>query len=260
MKKHKRKLTKAEQDQLIREALQLAFRIETAELLRNYSTAPSSPDFDERLRALLEQECIKMQQQAQENLPPVPQAPPRRRRIALRYLVATILLVAALACGTVLACPAIRQRIVHLNKKEDPAHGNVHYTAAVEGQERRAFDLVEYYTLTDIPADFTLYVSRELPDYVGRIWVKSDSEPGAETVISFDQIPLNSLYILSTEGCTEETVILRGHEATYYHKPGLESLVWTTDDCMYVIGYWGPDTQGLDIFALEASMVKCGEP
>ena len=256
MKKHKRKLTKAEQDQLIREALQLAFQIETAELLRNYSAAPSSPDFDERLRARLEQECIKMQQQTQENLPPVPHAPPRRRRIALRYLVATILLVAALTCGTVLACPAIRQRIVHLNKKEDPAHGNVHYTAAVEGQERRAFDLVEYYTLTDIPADFTLYASHESPRHVGRIWVKS----GSETCISLLQIPLNSLCILSTEGCTEETVILHGHEVTYYHKADSERLVWTTDDCMYVISYWGPDTQGLDIFALEASMVKCGEP
>jgi hypothetical protein len=87
------------------------------------------------------------------------------------------------------------------------------------------------------------------------MWLKSDSEPGAETVISFKQIPLNSLCILSTEGCTKETVTLDGHEATLYTKPSAQMLLWCTDDCMFVLMYWGADTQDLDIWALADNIV-----
>lgn len=241
MKTSKAKVTKA-QEQLIRQATEQAFRGETEALLRNDSEQPLHPDFEQRLFTRVDAALNTTR--------------PHRMRVTLRCLVAVIVLLTLLVCGTAVACPVIRQRIVRLNKKEDPAHGNTHYTPTVEGQERRAFDLVEYYTLTDIPADFTPYASHESPRCVNRIWIKS----GSETCISFLQIPLNALCILSTEECTEETVILHGHEVTYYHKPGSKWLVWTTDDCMYVISYWGPDTQGLDIFALEASMTLCGTP
>ncbi len=229
---------------LIRQAAELAFRMETEELMQYDNGPPLSPDFEKRLFARVD-EALRAPK-------------PFRKRLVLRYLAAAVLILVMLVCGTAMAYPAIRERIVHLNRKDDPVHTNVHYTATVEGQERRAFDLVEYYTLTDIPEGFVLYDSREGPWTVSRLWLKPDSE----ICISFHQIPLNTLFVLSTKGCSEETVTLHGREVTHYFKPGKEALLWKTDDCMYHIGYWsgGTELADLDIFALEASMVKCGEP
>jgi hypothetical protein len=81
------------------------------------------------------------------------------------------------------------------------------------------------------------------------------SVSGAVNMVFFSQIPLNARYILSTEGCTKETVTLDGHEATLYTKPSAQTLVWCTDDCMFVLMYWGADTQDLDIWALADNIV-----
>ncbi len=242
MKRGKLKTSKAREN-IIRQAVELAFRMETEDLMENDDAPPLRPDFEQQLFARMDAALCAPK--------------PRLKRAALPYLIAAILLT-MLVCGTAMACPAIKERIVHLNRKDDPAHTNVHYTATVEGQERRAFDLVEYYTLTDIPEGFVLYDSYEGPWTVSRLWLKPDSE----ICISFHQIPLNTLFILSTKGCSEETVTLHGREVTHYFKPGREALLWKTDDCMYYIGYWsgGTELADLDIFALEASMVKCGEP
>jgi hypothetical protein len=125
----------------------------------------------------------------------------------------------------------------------------------VEGEERRAFDIPAYYTLSEVPEGFVPIVSSEASRHVDRMWMMFDNEPRTETYIAFDQIPLNSLYILSTEGCTKETVTLDGHEATLYTKPGAQTLLWCTDDCMFVLMYWGADTQDLDIWALADNIV-----
>ena len=104
-----------------------------------------------------------------------------------------------------------------------------------------------YYTLGAVPKGFISIESIEQPQCVSHTWVKSDSASDAEAYIAFQQLPLNSLCILSTEGCTKETVTLHGHEATLYTKPGEQKLVWHTEECMFVLMYWGADTQDLDI-------------
>ena len=243
------KLNKS-QEELLRQALREAFEVRQTELLRNDDSPPLSPDFKDRLKAQL----------AQTNAPPkrVP-AQPRCKRLSVRIaLVAAILAITMLFCGTAaVACPLIRERIVRLFQKEDVQRGNTHYTAVVEGAERRAFDISAYYTLSEVPEDFVPIVSREEPYGVDRMWMKSDSTSGAKTYIFFSQIPLNAHYILSTEGCTKETVTLHGHEATLYTKPGEQTLVWYTEECMFVLGFWGTDTQKLDVFALADTVIQC---
>ena len=231
------------QDELIRQALRAAYAVERAELLRNYDTSPPSPDFEDQLRARIQQTNTQQRQS--------PTPPQHKRSIPLRYLIAAVLaLVMMLGCTTVMACPVLRERVVRFFTKEDTLRGNTHYTAVVEGEERRAFDISTYYTLSGVPEDFVPIVSEEGPRNVSRTWLKSGSASGAETYIVFDQIPLNSLCILSTEGCIEETVTLHNYEATLYTKPGAQKLVWYTEGCMFVLGFWGADTQKLDVFAL----------
>ena len=244
------KLNKLQEEELFRQALREASEIRRIEFLRNDKSPPLSPDFKERLKAQL----------AQTNAPPkqVP-AQPRYKRLSVRLaLVAAILAISMLFCGTVaVACPALREWVVRLFQKEDAQRGNTHYTAVVEGEERRAFDISTYYTLSGVPEDFVPIVSREGPRNVSRTWLKSGSASGAETYILFEQIPLNTLCLLSTEGCTEETVTLHGHEATLYTKPGEQTLVWYTKDCMFMLGFWGTDTQKLDVFALADTVIQC---
>jgi hypothetical protein len=236
------------QDELIRQALREAYKVEQAELLRDYDTSPLSPDFEDRLKARLQQVSTQQRQS------PTPSR--HKRWIPLRYLIAAILvLVMMLSCTTVMACPVLRERVVRFFTKEDAQRGNTHYTAVVEGEERRAFDIPAYYTLSEVPEGFVPIVSREASRYVDRMWMMLDNEPRTETYIAFEQIPLNSLYILSTEGCTKETVTLDGHEATLYTKPSAQILVWHTEDCMFVLMYWGADTQDLDIWALADNIV-----
>ncbi len=236
------KLNKS-QEELLRQSLREAFEVRQAELLRNDTSPPLSPDFKDRLKAEL----------AKGSPPPKQIVPPVRHQqtFPLRYWVAAVLvLVTLLGCGTVMACPSLWDRVVCFFTKEDTQRGNTHFTAVVEGEERRAFDISTYYTLSGVPEDFVPIVSREGPRNVFRLWLKSGSASGAETYILFEQIPLNSLCILSTEGCTEETVTLHGHEATLYTKPSEQTLVWYTEDCMFVLGFWGKDTQKLDVLAL----------
>jgi hypothetical protein len=242
--------TSKSQDELIRQALREAYKVEQAELLRDYDTSPLSPDFEDRLKARLQQVSTQQRQSP---------TPPRHKRwIPLRYLIAAILvLVMMLGCTTVMACPVLRKRVVRFFTKEDAQRGNTHYTAVVEGEERRAFDISTYYTLSGVPEDFVPVVSEEGPRNVFRLWLKSGSASGAETYILFEQIPLNSLCILSTEGCTKETITLHGHEATLYTKPGEQTLVWYTEECMFVLGFWGADTQKLDVFALVDTVIQC---
>lgn len=243
------KLNKS-QEELLRQALREAFEVRQAELLRDDASPPLSPDFKDRLKAQL----------AQTNAPPK-QVPvqPRRKRLSVRIaLVAAILAISMLFCGTVaVACPALRNRVVRFFTKEDTQRVNTHFIAVVEGEERRAFDISTYYTLSGVPEDFVPIVSREGPRNVSRTWLKSGSASGAETYILFRQIPLNAHYILSTEGCTKETVTLHGHEATLYTKPGEQTLVWYTEERMFVLGFWGTDTQKLDVFALADTVIQC---
>jgi hypothetical protein len=240
--------TSKSQDELIRQALREAYKVEQAELLRDYDTSPLSPDFEDRLKARLQQVSTQQRQSP---------TPPRHKRwIPLRYLIAAILvLVMMLSCTAVMACPVLRKRVVRFFTKEDAQRGNTHYTAVVEGEERRAFDISAYYTLSEVPEDFVPIVSREEPQDICRMWLKSDSEPGAETVISFKQIPLNSLYVLSTEGCSKENITLHDREATLYTKSDKQILVWHTEDCMFVLAFRGADTQDLNIFALADNIV-----
>ena len=191
------KLNKS-QEELLRQALREAFEVQQAELLRNDDSPPLSPDFKERLKA----ELAKVSPPPEQIVTPVR----HKRSISMRVLIAAVLaLVMLLGCTTVAACPPLRERVIRLFQKEDTQRGNTHYTAVVENEERRAFDIPAYYTLSEVPEGFVPIVSREGPRRVGRMWLKSDSASGAETYIAFDQIPLNSLYILSTEECTEET-------------------------------------------------------
>ena len=52
------------QDELIRQALRAAYAVEREELLRDYDTSPPSPDFEDQLRARLEQINTQPQQAA----------------------------------------------------------------------------------------------------------------------------------------------------------------------------------------------------
>lgn len=237
------------QDELIQQALRAAYTVERAELLRDYDTTPPSPDFEDRLKARLEQINTPPQQSA---------SPSRSKRVPpLRYLIAAVLaLVMLLGCTTVMACPPLRERVIRLFQKEDTQRGNTHYTVVVKGEERRAFDIPAYYTLSEVPKKFVPIVSVEGPQHVCHMWMMSDNEPRTETYIAFEQIPLNSLYILSTEGRTKEIVTLHGHEATLHTKPGEQKLVWYTEECMFVLMYWGADTQNLDIFELANNIVS----
>ena len=226
----------------IQQAVLEAFEAKRALLQKEADAHPLSPDFEARLFARVRQTLHTSQI-------------PRRRTSVRLVVVVAILLLTMLFCGTAVACPSLLDRVVRFFTKEDTQRGNTHYIAVVEGAERRAFDISTYYTLSGVPEDFVSIVSREGPTDVSRLWGKLDS-PSGQSYITFDQHPLYALCVLSTEGHTAETVLVNGYEATRYTAPNSQKIIWCTEDCMFILGFWGPDTQGLDALALADTITQ----
>jgi hypothetical protein len=228
----------------IKQAVIEAFGVKQALLQKEADAHPLSPDVEARIFDRVRQALLASQA--------------KRRRISLRIaLVAAILAITMLFCGTaVMACPSLRDRVVHFFTKEDDRGGNTHYTAVVEGAESKVFRLSAYYTLNEIPDGFISIISREEPASVLRKWLKSDSSLGIYTVISFSQIPVNESYVLRTEGHTAVPVTVHDREATLYTAPNSQKLVWHTEECMFVVSFLGSDTNGLDALALANSLVR----
>ncbi len=237
------KKSKPDENQ-IKKAVIEAFEAKRTMLLKEADAHPLSPDFEARLFARVRQTLHTSQTQC--------------RRISVRViLIAAILLIAMLFCGTALvACPSLRDRVVRFFTQENDRGGNTHYTAVVEGAESHTFRISAYYTLSEVPDGFVSIISREEPASVLRKWLKSDSKLGIYTVISFSQIPVNESYVLRTEGHTTTPVMVHDREATLYTAPNSQKLVWHTEDCMFVISFLGSDTNGLDALALANSLVR----
>ena len=219
-------------EQLIEQAVLRAF-LEDRKSWQLADASVLSPDFKERILRLAD-------------APPEKQFHLNIRKCLL--LVAVILLMLCCLTGMV-AYPTVSAHIGYRKTEHEKGTDIETYPTGSYLPD----SIGTHYTLREIPDGYTEYYSMHGRWESWFIWVREGTNCAEN--ISIMQDSVGAMFIISTEGCTQEEVVVRGYKGLWYHRENFSCLFWVTDDCAFYMDIAGPDANTFDILAMANALV-----